>query len=94
MPSQADDAKGLMTAAIRDDNPVFVVLHKRCARLSGPVPEGEYVVPLGKARIVREGRDATVIATAYMVHEAMAAAETRSAAALSVEKFRITSKKL
>lgn len=85
MPATADDAKGLMTAAIRDDNPVFVVLHKRCARLSGPVPEGEYVVPLGKARIVREGRDATVIATAYMVHEAMAAAERLAARGIEIE---------
>ncbi len=75
MPATADDAKGLMTAALRDDNPVFVIMHKRCARLRGPVPTGEHIVPLGEARIVREGRDLTIVATAYMVHEALAAAE-------------------
>ncbi|MFA7248408.1 MAG: alpha-ketoacid dehydrogenase subunit beta [Dehalococcoidia bacterium] len=85
MPSMADDAKGLMTAAMRDDNPVFVVLHKRCARLAGAVPEGEYVVPLGKATVVREGRDATVIATAYMVHEALRAAERLAARGIEIE---------
>lgn len=85
MPSMADDAKGLMTAAMRDDNPVFVVLHKRCARLTTVVPEGDYVVPLGKARIVREGRDATVIATAYMVHEALRAAERLAERGIEVE---------
>ena len=68
MPAQADDAKGLMTAAMRDDNPVFVILHKRCARIAAPVPEGEYVVPLGKARIVREGEALTVLAYGTMVH--------------------------
>ena len=75
MPSTADDAKGLMTAAMRDDNPVFVIMHKRCARLRSAVPEGEYIVPLGKARIMREGADLTIVATAYMVHEALAAAD-------------------
>ena len=85
MPAQADDAKGLMTAAMRDDNPVFVILHKRCARIAAPVPEGEYVVPLGKARVVREGRDATVIATAYMVHEALAAAERLAERGIEIE---------
>jgi pyruvate dehydrogenase E1 component beta subunit len=79
MPSTAADAKGLLTAAIRDDNPVFFVQHKRCARLRGPVPEGEYIVPIGKARVMREGTDATVIATGYMVHESLAAAERLSA---------------
>ena len=85
MPSMADDAKGLMTAAMRDDNPVFVVLHKRCARLTTVVPEGEYIVPLGKARVVREGRDATVIATAYMVHEALRAAERLAERGIEIE---------
>ena len=85
MPSMADDAKGLMIAAMRDDNPVFVVLHKRCARLTTVVPEGDYIVPLGKARIVREGRDATVIATAYMVHEALRAAERLAERGIEIE---------
>jgi len=79
MPSNGADAKGLLTAAIRDDNPVFFIQHKRCARTRGPVPEGDYVVPIGVARVMREGTDATVIATGYMVHEALAAAERLSA---------------
>lgn len=85
MPSSAADAKGLMTAAIREDNPVFFIQHKRCSRMRGPVPEGEYVVPLGSAKVVREGRDATIVATAYMVHEALAAAERLAERGIEVE---------
>jgi pyruvate dehydrogenase E1 component beta subunit len=79
MPSNGADAKGLLTAAIRDDNPVFFIQHKRCSRTRGPVPEGDYVVPIGVARVMREGTDATVIATGYMVHEALEVAERLSA---------------
>lgn len=85
MPSMAADAKGLLTAAIREDNPVFFIQHKRCARLRGPVPEGEYVLPLGQARVVREGSDLTIVATAYMVHEALAAADRLAEQGISVE---------
>jgi acetoin:2,6-dichlorophenolindophenol oxidoreductase subunit beta len=75
MPSSPYDAKGLMKAAIREDNPVFVVQHKRLGRIREEVPEGDYEVPLGKARIVREGSDITIVATSFMVHEALAAAD-------------------
>ena len=75
MPSSPYDAKGLMKAAIREDNPVFVVQHKRLGRIREEVPEGDYEVPLGKARVVREGKDITLVATSYMVHEALAAAD-------------------
>jgi len=75
MPSNPADAKGLMTAAIREDNPVFVIQHKRLGRIQGEVPEGEHTVPLGSAKVVREGKDITIVATSYMVHEALAAAE-------------------
>jgi pyruvate/2-oxoglutarate/acetoin dehydrogenase E1 component len=85
MPSTPADAKGLLTSAIREDNPVFFIQHKRCARLRGPVPEGEYVVPLGSARVVREGRDATVVATAFMVHEALAAAGRLAERGIEIE---------
>lgn len=85
MPSTAADAKGLMKSAIREDNPVFFVQHKRCSRLRGPVPEGEHLVPLGKANVVREGRDATIVATAFMVHEALAAAERLAERGIEVE---------
>ncbi len=85
MPSTPADAKGLLTSAIREDNPVFFIQHKRCARLRGPVPEGEYVVPLGSARVAREGRDATVVATGYMVHEALAAAGRLAERGIEIE---------
>src|SRR3990170_1145430 len=73
-PSTPYDAKGLMKAAIREDNPVFVVQHKRLGRVRGEVPDGDYEVPIGQATIVREGKDLTIVATSYMVHEALAAA--------------------
>jgi pyruvate dehydrogenase E1 component beta subunit len=74
MPSTPFDAKGLMKAAIREDNPVFVIQHKRLGRLRGEVPEGDYAVPLGSARVVREGKDITIVATSYMVQESLTAA--------------------
>jgi pyruvate dehydrogenase E1 component beta subunit len=74
-PSTAYDAKGLMKASIREDNPVFFIQHKRLGRTRGEVPEGDYEVPLGKAKVVREGKDITFVATSWMVHEALAAAD-------------------
>ncbi|MEE8337912.1 MAG: alpha-ketoacid dehydrogenase subunit beta [Dehalococcoidia bacterium] len=85
MPSTAYDAKGLMLSSMRDDNPVFMIMHKRCSRLRGPVPEEDFTVPLGSATVVREGADATIVATAYMVHEALAAAETLAGEGIDVE---------
>jgi pyruvate dehydrogenase E1 component beta subunit len=75
MPSNPFDAKGLMKAAIREDNPVFVIQHKRLGRTRGEVPEVDYEVPIGKAKVVREGKDITLVATSYMVQEALAAAD-------------------
>ena len=85
MPSNAADAKGLMTAAMRDPNPVFVIMHKRCQRLRGEVPEGEHIVPIGSASVVREGRDLTIVASAYMVQEALAAADQLAEQGVEVE---------
>jgi pyruvate dehydrogenase E1 component beta subunit len=75
MPSSPYDAKGLMKAAIREDNPVFVVQHKRLGRIREEVPAEDYEVPIGKARVVREGSDITIVATSFMVHEALAASD-------------------
>jgi pyruvate dehydrogenase E1 component beta subunit len=61
MPSTPADAKGLLTAAIRDDNPVIFLEHKLLYRTKGQVPEGEHVVPLGKADVKRAGTDLTII---------------------------------
>jgi pyruvate/2-oxoglutarate/acetoin dehydrogenase E1 component len=85
MPATAEDAKGLFTASLREDNPVFFIMHKRCQRLRGPVPEGEFTIPIGSARILREGADLTIVATAYMVHEALEAADRLAEEGIDVE---------
>ena len=77
IPSTPADAKGLLAAAIRDPDPVVVLepkLHYRTAKED--VPEGEHLVPLGKARIAREGADLTIVSYGAMVHVSLAAAET------------------
>jgi len=74
LPSTPYDAKGLLKAAIRDDNPVLYFEHKRLYGMKGPVPEEEYIIPLGQADIKREGGDVTIIALSYMVHRALEAA--------------------
>ena len=85
VPSTPADAKGLMTASIRDDNPV-VLFHSYLLTLEhGDVPEGEHVVPLGKARIAREGDDVTFIAYGGMVAVAERAAEELEASAEVVD---------
>ena len=76
IPSTPADAKGLLAAAIRDPDPVVVLepkLHYRTAKEA--VPEGEHLVPLGKARIAREGSDLTIVSYGAMVHVSLAAAD-------------------
>jgi len=85
MPSDAADAKGLMIAAIRDDNPVIYIEHKQLLFNPGEVPEGEYIVPIGKADIKREGKDVTIVAWSGMVPKALAAAEALAKEGISVE---------
>jgi pyruvate/2-oxoglutarate/acetoin dehydrogenase E1 component len=85
MPSTPYDAKGLLAAAIRDDNPVFCLEHKKCYTLAGDVPQEHYEVPLGVAEVKRPGSDVTVVATSYMVHEALRAAEQLSQRGIEVE---------
>lgn len=85
MPSTAADAKGLLTAAIRDDNPVMFFEHKLLYPVKGEVPEGEYVVPLGRAEVKREGSDVTVVATSIMVQKALEAADKLAAEDISLE---------
>ena len=75
-PSNPHDAKGLLLAAIRDPDPVLFFEPKRIYRAAkGDVPDGDYTVPLGKAAIVREGKDVTVLAWGAMLYEAVAAAD-------------------
>jgi pyruvate dehydrogenase E1 component beta subunit len=85
MPSSPDDAKGLLTAAIRDDNPVVVFENSRLYATRGPVTPGEHVVPLGSAAVKRPGKDVTVVATGRMVNEALAAADQLAAEGIEVE---------
>ena len=75
MPATPHDVKGLLVAAIRDDNPVVFAQNKRLFGLSGPVPEQLYDIPLGKANIVRPGTDVTIVAYSQMVHECLSAAK-------------------
>ncbi len=75
-PATPADAKGLLISAIRDDNPVIFFEAKPLYRsVRGPVPEGEYLVPIGDARIARRGSDVTVVTYGSQLHEALAAAE-------------------
>jgi pyruvate dehydrogenase E1 component beta subunit len=75
VPSTAADAKGLMTASIRDDNPVVFFHHYLLTLEHGDVPEGEHVVPLGQANVVREGGDVTIVGIGHTVGQALEAAE-------------------
>lgn len=75
-PATPADAKGLLKTAIRDDNPVVFCEYKRLYSKRGFVPEGEHLVPFGKAEIRRDGKDAMIVATAPMLDKALAAAET------------------
>jgi pyruvate dehydrogenase E1 component beta subunit len=85
MPSTPADVKGLLKAAIRDDNPVVFVENKTLYAMKGEVPAGEHLVPLGRADVKREGRDVTVVALSRMVHEALAAAALLEREGVSVE---------
>lgn len=84
-PSTAYDAKGLLKAAMDDDNPVVFYEHKLCYRTKSEVPEEVYSIPLGKADIKKEGKDVTIVATAMMVHKSLEAAEQLESEGISVE---------
>lgn len=85
MPSTPHDVKGLLKAAIRDDNPVIFYEPKQIYALTGEVPEKDYVIPLGVADVKREGSDVTVIALGAMVPRALKAAEALAGDKISVE---------
>lgn len=85
LPSTPRDMKGLLKTAIRDNNPVVSFESGRLNGRKGPVPDDDYTIPLGVADIKREGRDVTVVALAWLVHEALAAAEELDKEGVSVE---------
>jgi acetoin:2,6-dichlorophenolindophenol oxidoreductase subunit beta len=85
LPATPADAKGLMATAIRDDNPVVFFHHYLLTLTPGEVPEGEHLVPFGSADIRRPGGDVTIVATGWMVHHALAAAERLAGEGVSAE---------
>ena len=84
-PSNPYDAKGLLLAALADENPILFVESRQLMRMTGPVPEEMYRLPIGKASVARPGSDVTVIAIGPMVREALAAAEELAGEGVSVE---------
>ena len=84
-PSTPYDTKGLLAAAIRDNDPVIFCEHKAMYDMSGEVPEGSYTIPLGEAEVVREGNDCTIVAYGLMVHRALEAAQALSTESISCE---------
>ena len=84
-PATPHDAKGLLLAAVADPDPVMIFEHKLLYKMKGDVPEGYYTVPIGKARIAREGRDVTIVATSIMVHKSLEAAVALQAEGINVE---------
>src|SRR6266508_4170233 len=100
VPSNPADAKGLMTSAIRDDNPVIYMFHKgvmglpwmvKNPRTVDEVPEDEYVVPIGKARVAREGGNVTVVTVSLSVHHALDVAESLAGEGVDVEAIDLRS---
>jgi pyruvate/2-oxoglutarate/acetoin dehydrogenase E1 component len=85
MPSTPYDAKGLLKAAIQDDNPVMFIEHKMLYKEKGPVPEEEYVIPLGVADVKRQGRDVTIVTYSRMVLRALEAADLLAKEGIDVE---------
>lgn len=85
MPSTPYDAKGLLKAAIRDNNPVMFIEHKMLYGVEGLVPTDDYVIPFGVADVKRTGTDATVVTYSRMVHRALEAAERLSSEGISIE---------
>ena len=85
LPSTPYDMKGLLKTAIRDNNPVISFESSRLMGRKGPVPDEDYAIPFGKADVKREGSDVTVVALAWLVHEALAAADELAKEGISVE---------
>jgi pyruvate/2-oxoglutarate/acetoin dehydrogenase E1 component len=85
LPSTPADAKGLLKSAIRDNNPVVSFECSRLATVTGPVPDGDHLVPLGVAEVKRAGTDVTIVGLAYYVSEALAVAEELAREGISIE---------
>jgi pyruvate dehydrogenase E1 component beta subunit len=91
VPSTPYDAKGLLSSAIRDNDPVMFFEHKLLYDVEGEVPEDNYTIPLGVADVKREGKDATIVALGRMVHLALEAADTLANDGVEVEVIDLRS---
>ncbi|MHB8522838.1 MAG: alpha-ketoacid dehydrogenase subunit alpha/beta [Limisphaerales bacterium] len=85
VPATPQDAKGLLKTALNCDDPVLFLEHRELMGVKGPVPTGEYFIPFGRASVVREGRDVTVVALALMVSKTLEAGEAMAEEGISVE---------
>lgn len=85
MPATPADAKGLLIAAIRDDDPVIFIEHKLLYMTEGEVPDGEYVIPIGRADVKRAGSDVTLVSWSHMLTKSLKAAEQLAAEGIDVE---------
>ena len=90
-PATPADAKGLLKTAIREDNPVIVIEHLLLYADKGPVPQGDYLVPIGQAAVTRSGRDVTIVAYSYMAKVALEAAEMLAAEGIDAEVIDLRS---
>jgi acetoin:2,6-dichlorophenolindophenol oxidoreductase subunit beta len=91
MPATAPDAKGLLKAAIRDDNPVVFIEHRGLYWSKGQIPNGEHIVPIGRAAVVRPGDRVTIVALANMVSPALTAADELASEEISAEVIDLRS---
>ncbi|MEW6055565.1 MAG: transketolase C-terminal domain-containing protein [Bdellovibrionota bacterium] len=89
VPANAEDAKGLMVSAILDDEPVIYIDHRWLHSDAGEVPAGLFQIPIGKAHVMREGKDLTLVAVGPMVQESMVAAEKLAATGKSIEVINL-----
>ncbi len=85
IPSNPADAKGLLKSAIRDDNPIIYFEHKALFNTKGPVPDGEYLTPIGKAAVLKEGSDVTLVSYSFTMGLALKAADILEKDGISVE---------
>lgn len=84
-PATPHDVKGMLLAAVADPDPVMIFEHKLLYKMKGPVPEGHYTVPIGRAEVRRQGRDLTIVASSIMVHKALEAARALEGEGIDVE---------
>jgi pyruvate/2-oxoglutarate/acetoin dehydrogenase E1 component len=90
-PSSPAEAKGLLKASIRDDNPVVFLEHKRLYSVKGPAPEADVVIPIGRAGVLRRGEDLTIVSIGKSVSDALAAAEQLDGVGVSAEVIDLRS---